>query len=218
MKFNSNIREHAVSQYSRKQNLLDLQKLWSLGNQQKSLYQIVFEQFNLKKDKTILDLGAGIGKLWLETLLLFSEDFHVVLSDFSQAMLYEAKPNLKQNEDVFGSLNFIQNDAQFIPFKHLTFDLVIAGHILYHVPDINQAVKEIKHILNPDGKLIATTVLKDHIQELAKLEKIAGNPHHNKKKVIFSEFQINSGKKILEENLLLNLLILKSSREIGVNC
>ena len=38
-----------------------------------------------------------------------------------------------------------------------SFDVVMANHMLYHVPDIERAIGEIRRVLKPDGILIAAT-------------------------------------------------------------
>ena len=55
---------------------------------------------------------------------------------------------------------------QFLPFPDETFDLVIANHMLYHVPDIDLALGEISRVLTPNGVLFAATNGKSHMQEL----------------------------------------------------
>lgn len=58
-------------------------------------------------------------------------------------------------------------DAQSIPFDENTFDVVIANHMLYHVPDIDKALTEISRVLKPDGFFYATTVGNNNMKEIA---------------------------------------------------
>jgi len=64
------------------------------------------------------------------------------------------------------AFKFKEIDAQSIPFEDETFDAVIANHMLYHVPDRAKAIAEIKRVLKPGGRLIATTVGEDHMKEM----------------------------------------------------
>ncbi len=64
------------------------------------------------------------------------------------------------------NFKFEQMDAQSILYGDKSFDAVIANHMLYHVPDREKALAEIKRVLNNDGHLIATTVGNAHIQEI----------------------------------------------------
>ena len=45
-------------------------------------------------------------------------------------------------------------DAQELPFEDGTFDVVVANHMLYHVPDPGLAAAEFARVLTPSGVLI----------------------------------------------------------------
>jgi SAM-dependent methyltransferase len=64
------------------------------------------------------------------------------------------------------AFQFREIDAQSIPFEDETFDVVIANHMLYHVPHRAKALAEIKRVLKPGGHLIATTVGEKHMHEV----------------------------------------------------
>jgi len=81
----------------------------------------------------------------------------------SQGMLDAAWRNLVVTGRNF---KFEQIDAQSIPYAHETFDIVIANHMLYHVPDRPKALAEIKRVLKKGGHLIATTVGEFHLKEI----------------------------------------------------
>ncbi len=81
-------------------------------------------------------------------------------------MAAQARSNLK------GSTSFHQFaiiDAQSIPFPDGCFDVVIANHMLYHLPDIGKALLEIQRVLKPAGRFYASTVGQRHLQELSDL-------------------------------------------------
>ena len=42
-------------------------------------------------------------------------------------------------------------DAQAIPYGTQRFDIVIANHMLYHVPDRAQAIAEMRRVLKPEA-------------------------------------------------------------------
>jgi SAM-dependent methyltransferase len=48
-------------------------------------------------------------------------------------------------------------DLQAFPFARDGFDLVFANHVLYHLPDIDQGVRELARVTRPAGTLVATT-------------------------------------------------------------
>ncbi len=78
-------------------------------------------------------------------------------------MLESAKHSLAGSERSFA---FEVIDAQSIPYDDETFDIVIANHMLYHVPDRPKAIAELCRVLKPGGRLVATTVGDHHMEEL----------------------------------------------------
>ncbi len=62
-------------------------------------------------------------------------------------------------------------DAQDIPYKDESFDVVIARHILYLIPDIEKAIAEIKRVLVKGGIFYATTNSCEAMTELNELMK-----------------------------------------------
>jgi SAM-dependent methyltransferase len=111
----------------------------------------------------ILELGCGHGLLWKENISRIPSAWKITLSDLSSGMLDAAWRNLVITGRAF---QFKEIDAQSIRFEDETFDAVIANHMLYHVPDRPKAMAEIKRVLKPGGRLIATTVGKNHMKEM----------------------------------------------------
>jgi len=56
--------------------------------------------------------------------------------------------------------------VQELPFGDESFDVVIANHMLYHVPDRPRAFAEIRRVLAPDGVFHASTNGRGFMQEL----------------------------------------------------
>lgn len=122
----------------------------------------LFEQFKFIPKSRVLELGCGAGNLWLENLDRIPEGIEIVLSDFSEGMLEQAQQNLKHSP----FFQFKVIDAQSIPFDNNSFDFVIASHMLYHVPDRNKALLEIKRVLKQNGRFYASTIGSNHLKEL----------------------------------------------------
>ena len=55
----------------------------------------------------------------------------------------------------FGAVDGAVVNAQSLPFADDSFDVVVANHMLYHVPDPSQAVAELRRVLRDDGVLVA---------------------------------------------------------------
>lgn len=111
----------------------------------------------------ILELGCGPAYLWKENVSRIPSAWDITLSDLSSGMLDSAWRNLVVTGRAY---NFKEIDAQSIPFADETFDVVIANHMLYHVPDRAKALAEIKRVLKTGGHFFATTVGDNHLQEI----------------------------------------------------
>jgi ubiquinone/menaquinone biosynthesis C-methylase UbiE len=123
----------------------------------------VFDHFSFPENARILELGCGPGGLWAANRQRIVPGWHIILTDFSTGMVTRAHESLASGEGLF---NFATADAQATPFPNAHFDIVIANHMLYHVPDQRGALVEIRRILKPSGSLYATTVGDDHMQEM----------------------------------------------------
>lgn len=126
----------------------------------------VFDQLDLPPQSRILELGCGPGGLWLGNIHRIPEDWDIVLSDLSCGMLQDAQRDLGTNQ---GRFHFATVDARSIPFDDKSFDVVIANHMLYHVPDRSAAFSEIRRVLSPGGRVYAATNGRAHLQELREL-------------------------------------------------
>ncbi len=122
----------------------------------------VFDQFNFPKNCKILEVGSGPGYLWHQNQNRFQTSWDIYLSDISIGMLEEAITALGNTM----RYRFTVHDACNIPFPENEFDAVIANHMLYHLPDIPAALKEIKRVLKPDSCLYAATNGPAHFQEI----------------------------------------------------
>lgn len=127
----------------------------------------------LPKDATVLELGSGSGALWSNIANRIPANWNITLSDLSQGMLDAAWRNLVVTGRNF---KFEQIDAQSISYKDETFDIVIANHMIYHVPDRAKALSEINRVLKKGGHLIATTVGESHMKEITDwLQRVDGD-------------------------------------------
>jgi ubiquinone/menaquinone biosynthesis C-methylase UbiE len=122
----------------------------------------VFDQFNFPEDCKILEVGSGPGYLWQQNQNRFPTSWNLCLSDISIGMLEEARTALGSTM----CYRFAVHDATNIPFPENEFDAIIANHMLYHLPDIPAALKEVKRVLKPNSCLYAATNGPAHLQEI----------------------------------------------------
>ncbi len=112
----------------------------------------------------LLDVGCGPARLW-QTLTDLPEAVRVVLADFSAGMMRTARHALHAD----GRFGFAQADVQALPMQAALFDGVVANHMLYHVPDIDHAVRELARVLRPGGWLCTACNGVGHVQEIYQL-------------------------------------------------
>lgn len=113
----------------------------------------IFEQYQISKDFKILELGCGNGSMWKDKYNELPEGVELTLTDFSNGMLEDTKKNLGHKKNI----RFMQVDIQSIPFENDSFDMVIANMMLYHVPDLQKGLFEVKRVLKPRGKFYCAT-------------------------------------------------------------
>ncbi len=133
----------------------------------------VFERLGLKADSRVLEVGCGTGELWKRNLPDVPPGCAVVLSDLFPGMASEARDRLAAD----GRFTTCVCDAQGLPFPEETFDLVVANHMLYHVPDRRRGLGEIWRVLQPGGRLAAATNGLSHMRELFRmLDRVSPGP------------------------------------------
>lgn len=159
-------KEEVHEQYKTAENLNLRQNLHSY-NINKTDWDIwCFRKMSFPDKARILELGCGNGMLWYKNRADLNEDRNITLSDFSSGMLESTKKRL---EGVNCNFKYEVIDAQNIPYGNESFDVVIARHMLYLVPDIEKALSEIKRVLTKQGIFYATTNGHDAMAELNKL-------------------------------------------------
>ena len=150
----------------------------------------IFSNYKITKGMKVLELGCGTGDMWKGHEDLIKSCSKLVLSDFSEGMLENAKTNIGSDANVEYRVIDIQN----IPFEAESFDVVIANMMLYHVPDMARGLSEVRRVLKKGGAFYCATFGEHGIVEyLAKtLGTYAVENNVNK------NFTLQNGKQILE--------------------
>lgn len=98
------------------------------------------------------ELGCGTGGMWLGKEEMINRCSLLVLSDFSAGMLKKAKETLGEKKVTYQVI-----DIQSIPYHDHSFDAVIANMMLYHVPDLEKGLREVRRVLKPGGAFYSAT-------------------------------------------------------------
>lgn len=113
----------------------------------------IISHYEIKPNYRILELGCGTGDMWKGRLSLLDGGSYLTLTDFSFGMLETAKKNIGDSPFV----DYQVVDIQEIPYEEDAFDAVIANMMLYHVPDLDRALSEVRRVLKPGGSFYCAT-------------------------------------------------------------
>jgi SAM-dependent methyltransferase len=124
----------------------------------------------------VLEVGCGTGWLWIEAAAHLPRDLDLTLTDLSEGMVIEALARVdsgRRHRRVVGGVA----DAQTLPCMEHHFDVAVANHMLYHVPEPAKAVAELRRVLRPEGLLVAATNGRGHLRELFEIrDDVFGRP------------------------------------------
>lgn len=113
----------------------------------------LFEQYRFFSNCRILELGCGNAAQWDGHIETLPEGSRLTLSDFSEGMVEAARKKYAAHSHV----DFKPVDIQNIPYPDESFDIVIANHMLYHVPDLDKALREVRRVLSKGGTFYCAT-------------------------------------------------------------
>jgi 2-polyprenyl-3-methyl-5-hydroxy-6-metoxy-1,4-benzoquinol methylase len=104
---------------------------------------------------TVLDAGCGEGTL---SVLLAKRGCIVTGVDLSEPNIAAAKA-YAQAEGVADRVTFLVGDAEHLPVQDKSFDYVVSSHVLEHLPEFSQGVREIARIARVGAVIAIPTCL-----------------------------------------------------------
>jgi ubiquinone/menaquinone biosynthesis C-methylase UbiE len=107
----------------------------------------------------ILDLGCGTGIVARRVRARLGGGARVTGVDVDAGMLAKAR-------DLAPEIRWIEGDAMELPFPDASFELVLCQQVLQFVPDRAKALREIRRVLAPGGRLLVATWRARHEQKL----------------------------------------------------
>jgi demethylmenaquinone methyltransferase/2-methoxy-6-polyprenyl-1,4-benzoquinol methylase len=115
--------------------------------------QFTLTQTQLRPGQRALDVAGGTGDLARGMAKQVGERGLVVLSDINGAMLARGRDRLLDAGLVQG-LDFVQANAEKLPFADASFDCVTIGFGLRNVTDKPAALASMRRVLRHGGRLI----------------------------------------------------------------
>lgn len=107
----------------------------------------------VRRGQRVLDLAAGTGDLAARFSGLVGPDGQVVFSDINAAMLEQGRMRMADRGRA-GNIEYVQADAQSLPFAEHHFDCTTIGFGLRNVTDKERALASIFRVLKPGGRLL----------------------------------------------------------------
>jgi len=162
------------------------------GTNKKQYTTWIYENYEFFEGCEILEFGSGTGKDWKNNVDALPENSSLILSDFSKGMVEELASKFSDYENV----SVMELDIQNTQIEECSKDFVMANSMLYHVPDIDKAVKEVFRVLKPKGIFYAATTGSKGMFQYLK-----GTLHEVKSSVTMAKdisFTLQSGQAYLE--------------------
>lgn len=118
----------------------------------------------LAPGERVLDLGSGAGTDSLIAAQMVGPEGHVTGIDMTPAML--AKARAAAAEMGAANVEFIEADAERLPFTDESFDVVISNGVIDLIPDKDAVFSELNRVLAPGGRLqIADITIQQPVSE-----------------------------------------------------
>ena len=108
----------------------------------------------VRSDIRVLDVGAGPGFI---SIILAQAGYKVTALDYADTMIDEARANAKACKDsgvLLNDIEFIQSDAQELPFDKESFDVVLSRNLTWNLPDPKKAYESWLRVLKKHGLML----------------------------------------------------------------
>ena len=122
----------------------------------------------VRKGHKVLDIAGGTGDLAKQFSRLVGDTGQVVLADINESMLKTGRNRLL-DEGITGNIEFIQANAECLPFAQNTFDCVTISFGLRNVTNKEAAIRSMLHVLKPGGRLLVLEFSKTQNPLLTKI-------------------------------------------------
>jgi ubiquinone/menaquinone biosynthesis C-methylase UbiE len=110
----------------------------------------VLDRVSWRGDETVLDIGCGSGLYFEPVCDRLTQGGQMLCGDLSFGMLRDAAAKVTP-----APVSLFNGNAMYLPVPSCSCDVVLANHMLYHVPQIGWAVAEAHRVLRPGGHLVA---------------------------------------------------------------
>ncbi len=122
----------------------------------------------------LLEIGVGTGYYSLDIAEWVGPEGKLELFDLQQKFLDHVMRAAAERG--LGNLVPTQGDATALPFADASIDAVVLTAVLGEIPDCAAALREIRRVLKPDGRLVVGELFGDpHFTTQASLERLGAD-------------------------------------------
>ncbi|MGL4566615.1 MAG: bifunctional demethylmenaquinone methyltransferase/2-methoxy-6-polyprenyl-1,4-benzoquinol methylase UbiE [Halioglobus sp.] len=115
--------------------------------------RFTIELSGVRTGHSVLDIAGGTGDLAARFADIVGPAGRVVLADINDSMLKVGRDKLLDHGRI-DNLEFVQADAQSLPFPDASFDCVTIAFGLRNVTDKDAALRSMLRVLKPGGRLL----------------------------------------------------------------
>jgi demethylmenaquinone methyltransferase/2-methoxy-6-polyprenyl-1,4-benzoquinol methylase len=130
--------------------------------------RFTIELSGVRPGNKVLDIAGGTGDLAAKFSRLVGSNGRVVLADINDSMLTVGREKLT-NKGIVGNIEYVQANAECLPFPDNYFDCITIAFGLRNVTDKDAALRSMNRVLKPGGRLLVLEFSKPVNPVIAKL-------------------------------------------------
>jgi demethylmenaquinone methyltransferase/2-methoxy-6-polyprenyl-1,4-benzoquinol methylase len=115
--------------------------------------RFTIEMSGVRSGHRVLDIAGGTGDLAAKFARLVGERGDIVLADINSSMLQQGRARLV-DDGVVGNVEYVQANAECLPFAENYFDCISIAFGLRNVTHIEKALASMYRVLKPGGRLL----------------------------------------------------------------